>query len=122
MRIRSRGLSDLFVALNSRLNENNKSILRLYISVCGELAEAIGSDVSNYHKKFLHSLISLLSDRSGIMKSDIHKSLEKISDQIERHTVINTMSSFLEKGSPELKIGIVEFILLKEECLKTCDL
>jgi len=52
------------------------------------------------------------------MKPDIHKSLNEIAEQLERHNVINAMTSFLEKGSPELKIGIVEFILQKEDCLK----
>ena len=111
LHVKGNGLGDLYSAIKARLGEKNKSVLRLYIKVTGKLAQAIGKEIGNYMGKYLPALIKSLSDRSGMMKPDIIASLNEYAKVVEPQTVVNIMATFVEKGSPELKVSIIEFIL-----------
>jgi len=39
-----------------------------------------------------------------------------------KHKVMNVMYTFLMKGSPELRIAVVEFVLSNEEVIEKTDL
>ena len=61
MRVKSKGLGDLFSAIKARLGEKNKALLKIYIQLSGKLAEAVGKEIGIYMAKYLKSLMWSIS-------------------------------------------------------------
>ena len=63
MRIKPDGLNELMDNVKQRMSDPNKAVLKSYIQLIGNLAEALGSGAKAFQKKILVPMLNNLTDK-----------------------------------------------------------
>jgi cytoskeleton-associated protein 5 len=121
-RISSNNLHDLVACLKQRLNDPNKSLARGFITFVGKFVEACGKDVKQYSKTLLTPLISNLSDKQGMIRTDVLSSMDKFSAIIGADNIINLSPTFLANESFEMRIELIGWLIKNSESFPKSDL
>lgn len=63
MRIEVNGTNELMDVMKKAMKDSNKAVLKVYIVLLGQLAEAMGQPINKYQKKCFVPMLSNLSDK-----------------------------------------------------------
>ena len=121
-RIAATGLQELVTALKSRLNDNNKSLVKSCIMFVGNFATAVGPNVRIYAKPLIQELVKNLLDKQAIIRTETVASLDKFAAEVGSEMVINIAFPLLNQENPELRQTFIPWILKNQECLSKVDL
>jgi len=121
-RILPNGLYDLVAILKTRLNENNKSQAKSFISFVGKFATALGPGAKVHAKVLVPELIRNLSDKQTAIRQEALSSLQKFMNEIGSVMIINSMFPLLNLESPEMRSEIMNWILRNPEDLAKAEL
>lgn len=120
-KIKLDGLYDFISVLKSKINDPNKTLVKIFITFAGRFVEACGKDIKNHCKPILLSIISHLSDKQGIVRSEANTSIDKIAGILGKEQVINCMLGFICEDSVEMKVNILNYIFCNPDGFKKCD-
>ncbi|KAL4446462.1 hypothetical protein ABPG74_001203 [Tetrahymena malaccensis] len=121
-RIQLTGLFDLLAALKQTLQESNKGVQRQAFNFIGRFAEACGKDLRPHSKNLLCQIVSNLSNKESLMRKEVIQALDRFEKAIGGEHVVNVMSAYLSENNPELRQGIIEWILRHPESYAAGDL
>jgi len=121
-RILPNGLYDLVAILKTRLNENNKSQAKSFISFVGKFATALGPGAKVHAKVLVPELIKNLSDKQTAIRQETLNSLQKFMNELGSVIIINSMLPLLNLESPEMRSEIMNWILKNPEDLAKAEL
>jgi len=121
-KIQATGLSPLFNALKTRMNEPCKNLAKGFISLVGALASSMGSGVRQYAKIILQPLLYNLADKQNAIRVETLQTLDKFAEAAGADCIINAASILLEKDNPELRSGILRWILNHKQELEKADM
>ncbi|EAR97553.2 hypothetical protein TTHERM_00439010 (macronuclear) [Tetrahymena thermophila SB210] len=121
-RIQLTGLFDLLAALKQTLQESNKGVQRQAFNFVGRFAEACGKDLRPHSKNLLCQIVSNLSNKESLMRKEVIQALDRFEKAIGGEHVVNVMSAYLSESNPELRQGIIEWILRHPDSYAAGDL
>jgi len=120
-RIMPNGLSNLMIALKSRMNEPCKNLAKDFIVLVGNLVLALGPACKQYAKPLLQPLAWNLADKQPSIRNETLSSLNKFLEVIGIEPILETIGLVLEKNNPELRIEALRWILKNKESVKEVD-
>jgi len=121
-RIAATGLQELVTALKSRLNDNNKSLVKSCIMFVGNFATAVGPNVRIYAKPLIQELVKNLLDKQAVIRTETVVSLDKFAAEVGSEMVINIAFPLLSQENPELRQTFIPWILKNQDSLSKVDL
>tara|TARA_B100000780_G_C20977963_1_gene390667 strand:- start:287 stop:751 length:465 start_codon:yes stop_codon:yes gene_type:complete len=62
-RIEPNGINDLMDVMKKAMKDPNKAVVRAYVALLGQLAEAVGAPINKFRKKCFVPMLSGLSDK-----------------------------------------------------------
>jgi cytoskeleton-associated protein 5 len=122
MRIMPTGLRDLFKALEGRMNEPNKSLLRGFLSLVIKLAEAIGNECKQYSKFIMPGLLNNLADKQTLVRQEALAAIDKWAHEAGAEYVISYSCEILKQENPELRSELINWLLAHKDSLPKVDL
>lgn len=121
MRIMPTGLNDLMEALKAGMKESNKAVVKAYIQLLGQLADAIGAPIKLWTKKCLVPMLFNLSDKQSLVRADVIESMAKWSEAIGPSLIVQYTCLQLETENPELRDEGLKWIQAHKDGIKDAD-
>jgi len=117
MRIENNGLTDLMDAIKNGMKDPNKAVVRVFITLLGLLADAIGAPIKQFCKKCFVPLLNILSDKANLIRADVVITMTKWADAIGAEVVINYLAPVLSVENPESRTEGFKWILEHRESI-----
>lgn len=99
----------------------NKAVVKNMILLSGAMAEATGQPIVRYNNKVLKPILNGLGDKAALMRADVVATANKWAEAIGAEHIINNMSTYLEKGNPELRKESLTWMCAHKDAIAKCD-
>lgn len=107
MRIQPTGLEVLFKALKARVNDNNKSLVRLSLALVSKLATALGPECGRFSKIIVRPVLSNLADKQSLLRLDALAAIDKWAEEAGPECIINLSAAHLAQENPDLRTELL---------------
>lgn len=121
MRIEDNGLHGLLEALKNGMKDANKAVLKIYINLLGQLAEAVGASIKQYTKKCFVPMLKHLAYKDTLVRAEVVITMSKWADVIGAEIVINKIAIELVTENPELRTEGLNWIQKNKIAIKDAD-
>mmetsp|Transcript_38603 Transcript_38603/g.34302 ORF Transcript_38603/g.34302 Transcript_38603/m.34302 type:complete len:614 (+) Transcript_38603:797-2638(+) len=121
-RIQTNGLYEFVNVLKTRLNDNNKSQLKLVLPFIGKFGAAMGPGAKTYAKIILPELLRNLSDKQSAVRNEVLAALDKWAKEVKNETIVSLALPMLSIESPEMRTEVINWILRNPDGLVKNDI
>jgi len=105
------GLNEIFGMIKARLNDGNKNVVRLVVSLLSKLIDSIGSPFKSFTKPLGTPLLNNLSDKQQLLREDVMTCMEKWVAQCGLETIIIYIPVLLQKQENfEMRTELFRFL------------
>ena len=110
MKILPNGLNDLFALIKTKLNDGNKNIVRMSVSLVSKLIESLGSGFKPFSKNIALALLPNLADKMQILRDECQSCLDKWVTFLGFDTIIYYIPNFLKTDNFDMRTEIFTFL------------
>jgi hypothetical protein len=89
------GLTELIDNLKQRMVDPNKSVLKSFVQLIGNLVEALGPAAKQFQKKLLPPMLQNLADKQTLVRGDVVLTMDKWCETVGAEVVINHLGPML---------------------------
>ena len=111
MKILPTGLNDLMNLIKSKLNDGNKNLVKMLISLLTKLIESLKQGFRQWTKQIAINLIPILSDKNQILRKDCQLCFDKWVENVGFESLVINIPQFLITDNTEMRTEIMNFLI-----------
>lgn len=121
MRIEPNGIGEVMDACKKGMKDPNKAVLKSFIILSGNMAQAVGPKIKMYTKKCLVPLIDLVKDKQTLVRGEAVTSINKWAEAIGAGAVITHVCEMTKDPNPEGRNEGLSWILKNTSSISEAD-
>ena len=105
------GMKELITVIKAKLNDGNKNLVRLIVSLLGQVCEALGPNMKQFTKPLGTPLLSVLADKTSSLREECQTCIDKWINAINLESIVMFIPPLLKNENVESRTEMLKILI-----------